>query len=151
MVNPQQIRAISEYLNSQGAGKQALSPTVLEAAKGMATQSLPMPTADDLRRYQMEVASDPNPNRWSWGTQEVPKESGRPIGRKKTIGLSYDPDIELNGIYKSNYPAVEHPEDYYQAPNYQTIYTPGFQNYMDGWVDWIDNWEDNWNQVYTPQ
>ena len=137
-LNNQQIKALTEYINNTGLQK----PSDYQVVNGIMGQNLPAPTADDFRRYGAEVAMNAAlyPNRWDYSDHAPAKDSnGRPLSRKKVIGQSIDPDVEINPLY------VRGPIE--QPVNQPTYYTPGFENYVDPWIAW----EDAWGETYTPQ
>lgn len=144
-LNNQQIKALTEYISKSGLQK----PSDYQVVNGIMGQNLPAPTADDFRRYGAEVAMNAAlyPNRWDYSDHAPAKDSnGRPLSRKKVIGQSKDPDAEINPLYA--YPVSEgRPE--YQEPviNLPTYYTPGFENYLDPWI----NWENAFGETWTPQ
>lgn len=134
-LNNQQIRALTRYINSQGMD----SPTDYRVAEGIINKNLPAPTADDFRKYALEVdtAKRLDPYRFSIAPD-------MPISRKKTYGQSKDPDAEINPLYIRK--EEEFPEPTYEI-HQPTYYTPGFENYVDPWIAW----ENAWGETYTPQ
>lgn len=169
MVNPQQIKALNDYIQSHGFvdsqkqpteymqenqlvyANQMPTPNDYKVMEGIVNQSLPMPTADDLRRYQMQVLSDPNPYKWSWrkdGEKPLSRQKNITAGKGITKGEPYrEYEVELPEEF-----IEEAPVDYglWAGHNNGPVVYPGDSGLINYAAPWIP-WENAFNETFTPQ